>query len=939
MNKDKVSKYVAIAAVIILAATAFAVFSGPRSGNEISLSMVSGSIYNAAIEHSVYMGADHYTTPVYVMISLKYRNENELNQYLQEVSTPGNPIYRHYINESEFVRLYSPTESQYSALENYLTANGMKYTTYGDRISINVVGTAQQFDKLFHTEINLYKTGSGRIFYANSIAVEMPSDITPLVNGIVGLNNYVVYHSDIVLPHGNHLYQLGKGVRGNYIIGKGVGVSNVQLTLPGDLQVAYQEKPIFNAGIYPSKDIVATVLWAGTNGGFMGIGGTPVGAYDPTDVNTFLNNTLPKGEPMPVVKGVPVNGAVAPGISATNDSTGANFENTLDVEYASEMAPGATVECFYGPSASSSSIDGAFTKAVNTPGVVVISNSWGGSDQNDSTYDQQVAHANAIGITVLASSGDSGNSAVGFPSTDGHNGYGVVAVGGTTITYTGTPGMRGENTTGIANQVAWFDSNWGAVTGQSQQYIGSTSGVSSVFSEPTWQSGSADAGKVISGVGNGRATADISAVGNNSLIYISIANQTTGAIQSGYMWIAGTSIASPATAGEIATMDGYITAKGGSTMGFMDPVIYRYGDMQYSGKYSSAPPFYDVTQGATSTYTALKGWDFPTGWGSINAWNFVNIVLNGTSSGGGSGNSSAPLTATATATPTVGTAPLTVSFAGSAGGGVSPYNYSWNFGNGATGNSQKISYTYTAAGNYTATLTVTDKNSVKAQSSVSITVNAPSSGGSNGTAGSLKISDIKITTTTYDIFIQWNTNIAANSSASIGSSSGSYNYGNFQGVDSDHGLMHNVTVGGATPGTVYYLQLYGTSTNGNATKGSVASSPMTVTTDNAVILSTNGSATGTLYYIGDGAYFVVNVTNSEYNSSIILYISEVEGSSGSVYNLYEGYGYIPTTAVYDNNASGPDASLFVPMLGPGFYYIFITSSSGTGSFSINASLY
>ncbi|MGB1263211.1 MAG: PKD domain-containing protein [Cognaticolwellia sp.] len=68
---------------------------------------------------------------------------------------------------------------------------------------------------------------------------------------------------------------------------------------------------------------------------------------------------------------------------------------------------------------------------------------------------------------------------------------------------------------------------------------------------------------------------------------------------------------------------------------------------------------------------------------------------------------------------------LTVNFAGSTSGGQGEMSYSWDFGDGSTSTSPSPTHTYNTAGNYTINLMVVDENNATAQSSVSITISAP----------------------------------------------------------------------------------------------------------------------------------------------------------------------------------------------------------------------
>src|SRR5579884_3752203 len=108
---------------------------------------------------------------------------------------------------------------------------------------------------------------------------------------------------------------------------------------------------------------------------------------------------------------------------------GWGLEESLDVEWAHAMAPGANILLVEANSASYADLITAVNYARNQPGVSVISLSWGsGEFSSESYYDGFfTTPAGHQGITFVASSGDSGTEE--FPSTSPN----VLAVGGTQL--------------------------------------------------------------------------------------------------------------------------------------------------------------------------------------------------------------------------------------------------------------------------------------------------------------------------------------------------------------------------------------------------------------------------------------------------------------------------------------------------------------------------
>ena len=212
-------------------------------------------------------------------------------------------------------------------------------------------------------------------------------------------------------------------------------------------------------------------------------------------------------------------------------------------------------------------------------GATVISNSWGGPEDN--TVASSEMYFNHSGIAIFVASGDSGYNDGGqgpdYPSTSAY----TIAVGGTTLTSS-------------TNSRGWTEKAWS----------GGGSSCSTNVAKPSWQTSTACAKRMAS---------DVSAVGDPN---------TGLAVYNNGQWqvVGGTSAASPLVAGIYA-----LTKNGGATAQFA---------------YQNAGAFYDVTSGTNGTCTAplcksAAGWDGPTGVGTPNG--AMLATLGGTGTGSGSG--------------------------------------------------------------------------------------------------------------------------------------------------------------------------------------------------------------------------------------------------------------------------------------------------------------
>jgi nitrate reductase NapAB chaperone NapD len=198
------------------------------------------------------------------------------------------------------------------------------------------------------------------------------------------------------------------------------------------------------------------------------------------------------------------------------------LEESLDVEWAHAIAPGATILVVEAHSQSRQSLITAVNAARNTPGVVAISMSWGFPESaNEASYNSIfTTPPGHRGITFLAASGDSGPAAgAEWPSVDPT----VVAVGGTTLDVTSSGRYLSET--------AWVDSS---------------GGVSRFEREPSFQ-------RAVDGSGK-RTTPDVAFDGDPNT---GVAVYQTSLFGGHGSWevVGGTSLGTPAWAAIIAIVD------------------------------------------------------------------------------------------------------------------------------------------------------------------------------------------------------------------------------------------------------------------------------------------------------------------------------------------------------------------------------------------------
>jgi kumamolisin len=308
------------------------------------------------------------------------------------------------------------------------------------------------------------------------------------------------------------------------------------------------------------------------------------GGYTASDLDTYFSGL---GLATPTVTAVGVDG----GSNSPGDP--ADAEVLLDIQVAGAVAPAAAQVVYFAPNTDQGFVD-AISEALHaTPTPVVVSISWGASEdawspQSRTTLDAAIADAAVLGVTVCVAAGDNGssddpNNASGvhcdFPASSPH----ALACGGTKLV-----GIVGTST--ITSEVVWNELANGEGAGGG--------GVSDVFGLPSWQS---TAGVPTLGSGkDGRGVPDVAGNADPVTGYLVVVN---GKQQP----IGGTSAVAPLWAGLIARL----AQATGTRFGMLQPLVYAGLTPG-----TAAPGFNDITEGNNGAYKAGPGWDACTGLGS-----------------------------------------------------------------------------------------------------------------------------------------------------------------------------------------------------------------------------------------------------------------------------------------------------------------------------------
>jgi len=477
-------------------------------------------------------------------ISLPVRNQKQLDQTLQELYDPSSPNYHKYLSVNDFVTRFGPSEADYAGVVDFLRARGFAVTqTTGNRMLVDVHGSIANIEQTFHVRMYRYQHPTeNRTFFGpdREPTVDAPAPILD----VTGLDDFVLPR-----PRDLHPAAVKKSTTG---------------TGPGGLYRGYDYRNAYCPGVTLDGTGQTIAIWSGAS-------------YYPSDIATYCSQS---GLPAANITQVPINGA------PTTPPAGSDVgEQSLDIEQAHSMAPGANIRIYFGGSAADT------WNRIATDNIAKQVTCSISVSPPPSTLNQILQQMASQGQSVFNASGDAGFSTSPFGWDD--NPY-MTSVGGTTLTTSTSGGQRSSET------------GWG----------GSGGYISPNYAIPTWQQG-------ISMATNGGSTTqrncpDVSMISDQ--FWFVFNNGASGGV-------GGTSGAAPLWAGFMALVNQQAAAFSKPTAGFINPAVYAIGK---SSSYQAN--FYDITTGSNGK-PAVAGYDLVTGWGTPNGPNLI-ASLSGTAGPG-----------------------------------------------------------------------------------------------------------------------------------------------------------------------------------------------------------------------------------------------------------------------------------------------------------------
>jgi subtilase family serine protease len=572
-------------------------------------------------------------TPLTISIVFKKTAAQEaaLEKLLAEQQNPSSPNYHKWLTPQQFADRFGMSADDIATVTNWLQSQGFKVERVANsRTQVWFSGPVSKIETAFRTEMHNYET-KGEPHFANATELSVPATMGDVVLGFHNTDDFRPrarakvrrVAGDQLTPH------FTSSVSGNHFV------------IPGDAATIYD----FD-GLY-------------TNG-FDGNGQQLV-VVGQTQINTSDLDAFRSASSLPPRTSSNFTQVLVPSSGTSTVVTGDLGEASLDLEWSAAIAKGATQIFVYVGNASNFSVFDALQYAVDQNLAPVISISYGNCEQslgssNVQTVQTWAQQANTQGQTITAASGDfgaadcdansnlpaTGGIAVDVPAASPN----VTGVGGTEFNGDGSavPGngcapatqywasscstTSGASALSYIPEMAWND------TVATSSLSASGGGVSTIFSKPSWQTGT--------GVPNDgkRDVPDVSlnaSPNHDGYLLCSAGSCVTGFRDStGALNAAGgTSFGAPIFAGFVTVWNEAVASTG---QGNVNEKLYPL--------HASHPSaFHDITTGSNQVpcgsgtpncptsgtlqygYTAGAGYDLVTGLGTIDG----NILVTNSS--------------------------------------------------------------------------------------------------------------------------------------------------------------------------------------------------------------------------------------------------------------------------------------------------------------------
>jgi subtilase family serine protease len=377
--------------------------------------------------------------------------QKALSLLVAEQQNPKSPNYHKWLTPETYADRFGLSQNDVQKISAWLQSQGLTVVSVArGRNWMVFSGTAGQIESAFRTELHYYKV-DGKMHFANSTPPSIPAALAGIVQGFRGIDDF--------RPKAMYVKRTApqaQKARPNYYDSE---FNPPDFVAPGDIATIYDINPLYNAS--PAID--------GTGQKLVIVGQTDIYL---ADLNAFRT-----GFGLPLISGCTTDSTTTQ-ITACNSSNfvyvldgsdpgvatpeeGDLAEADLDLEWSAATARGAQIIFV-----NSTDVFTSYYYAIDNDLAPVISMSYGApcefADNSLPADEVELTKSNALGITFMNSSGDSGAASCDPPPDSSNN----LAVQGLAVSYpASSPEVTGVGGTAIEYPNGFTSTYWGTGSG------------------------------------------------------------------------------------------------------------------------------------------------------------------------------------------------------------------------------------------------------------------------------------------------------------------------------------------------------------------------------------------------------------------------------------------------------------------------------------------
>ena len=573
--------------------------NGVRVGSAPTIPLGSSSL--GALAPNVQLAID---------VALKPRDASGLAAYAEDVSTPGDAVFHHFLTARQFTDVFGPTQNALDRVEDTLRSEGLSPgAVSSNHLLISLSASAQQLETAFSLRFERFSLGDGRAVFLNTQAPKVPAAAAPYVVSIIGLDDLFQ-----VKPQGERRAAAASVLETRSSGNGPTAIASTGGPTPCARAVKFATKKGPESGGAYTADAIASAygLPALYQSGDLGAGQTVAVLefqhWHRSDVDMYQSCY---GIDTPIST-ISVDGGPAKG-SGVGEANG-------DIEDIMGLAPAANIWVYQAPNSGKGWVDD-WNDAVSTDGPKVISVSWGNCEpffgkkaQVENTILEEAA---TQGQSFFAAAGDSGSEDCLGP----HDKDGELAVLDPAAQpfITGVGGTQWTSPISPPGETVWNDGVY-ECSGVEGCFGAGGGGISEYWTMPPYQVSAATSVGVVNNYSSGvpcgaptgtdcREVPDVSALsGLFPFVFY----------QSGHwqLW-GGTSFAAPLWAAFIALTNASPACRG-TTVGFVNPLLYETAGTDQHAFNDVTTGDNDISGGNGGLFPALTGYDMASGLGTPN---------------------------------------------------------------------------------------------------------------------------------------------------------------------------------------------------------------------------------------------------------------------------------------------------------------------------------